>query len=62
MLSGKQEAAVDFSDWPDSKLREELEAMRSALNVTQTSEAEARLRQKIDAAEKELEKRDAHQA
>ena len=60
MLSGKQKVAVDFSDWDESKLREELDAMRDALNFSQTSESEARLRQKIDAAEKELEKRHAH--
>ncbi len=50
---------MDFSQFSDDKLHEELEAMRLALQASQTVDAEARLRQKIDAAEKELDKRNA---
>ena len=50
---------MDFSKMSDIELSEELEAMRVALNTSQTSDAEARLRQKIIVAEKELEKRHA---
>jgi hypothetical protein len=60
MLSGKQGADMDFAAMSDVDLHEELDAMRVALKVSQSSEAEARLRQKIAAAEKELEKRNAH--
>jgi hypothetical protein len=51
---------VNFSELSEVELHEELEAMRVALKGSQSSEAETRLRQKIAAAEKELEKRHAH--
>ncbi len=51
---------MDFSSFSDDALREELEAMRVALLASQTSDAEARLRQKIDTAERELDKRNAY--
>ncbi len=53
---------MDFAEMSDVKLGEELDAMRVALKASQASDAETRLRQKIIAAEKELEKRNAHRA
>jgi hypothetical protein len=62
MLTAKQEIAMDFASFTDDALREELEAMRLALRASQSSESEARLRRKIDAAERELDKRDAYRS
>lgn len=59
ILGGKLETAVDYTTISEDALREELEAMRSALQAFQTSDSEARLRLKIEAAERELDKRNA---
>ena len=50
---------MDFADWSDAKLHEEIKAMELALGASQSTESEARLRQKLAAAQAELEKRDA---
>jgi hypothetical protein len=62
MLGARQGILMDFTHFPDDKLREEIEAMQLALSVPQSSDSEDRLRQKIDAARRELEKRDANRA
>jgi hypothetical protein len=65
MLSAKQEAGVDFSGYTDDELRDETEAMQLALSAPQGNPfdgSEARLRQKIDAAKNELDKRDANRS